>query len=514
MKEKYLICYLRLSREDEERGIESNSITNQRRVLEDFVKNNEQLKRRPKLEFVDDGHSGTSFDRPGMRKVLELAESGNVYCIIVKDLSRFGRNYIEVGDYLEHIFPVLGVRFIAVNDSFDTDDYREEVPAMEIAVKNIMNSYMSREQSYKVKKSIYQQRRTGEHVGAGAPYGYKKIRGYGNKLFVDEEAAAVVQRIFRLTLENAGRMEIARILNLEGVLTPGDYKKSQKSQALPFERKADWSAAAVTNILKNEAYIGTAVLGRHYRPQMGKGYVKKAPRQDWVVIEKAHPAIIGESDFQLVQEGFRPFNGGFVKSDRLLSGLLFCGHCTKAMSVRTRAGGRYCYCDSHRVNPQKYVCNREQILLADLEEILLKAVKIQLGLAEVRDCIKAAAASGVKRPAGEGDSAVPQGREGLRQKKKALYEAYRAGKLPLEAYMRRKQEINCGREHLEKKEKGDKGNSEAEKKKAELINVTERYKDLDELARDAAREFVDKIYIYDKNRIKIQYKYKDPYIQG
>ena len=176
MDKRYLINYLRLSKGDVERRDESNSITNQRRIQDEYIKNHIQLQTYARLEFVDDGYSGTNFERPGICKVLELVRGGKAACIIVKDLSRFGRDYIEVGYYLEHIFPALGVRFIAINDQFDSDDFQNEVPGIEIAVKNIMNSYMSQEQSYKIKKSIYQQRKTGEHVGAGTPYGYKKIR--------------------------------------------------------------------------------------------------------------------------------------------------------------------------------------------------------------------------------------------------------------------------------------------------------------------------------------------------
>ena len=305
MDKRYLINYLRLSKGDVERRDESNSITNQRRIQDEYIKNHIQLQTYARLGFVDDGYSGTNFERPGICKVLELVRGGKAACIIVKDLSRFGREYIEVGYYLEHIFPALGVRFIAINDQFDSDDFQNEVPGIEIAVKNIMNSYMSQEQSYKIKKSIYQQRKTGEHVGAGTPYGYKKIRGCGNQLLVDHEAAFIVQRIFRMALEGYGRSEIARILNAEGVPTPGDYKQCKKYHRDPPVKERDWSNAAVSHILKNEAYIGTAVSGQHYRPEMGKRYVKAAPRQQWEIIENAHPAIIGRGDFQKVQEGFK-----------------------------------------------------------------------------------------------------------------------------------------------------------------------------------------------------------------
>lgn len=513
MEEQYLINYLRLSHEDEEKKDESNSITNQRRVQTDFIKKNEQLKKYAKLEFVDDGYSGTNFDRPGICKVLELVKRGKVYCIIVKDLSRFGRDYIEVGYYLEHIFPVLGVRFIAINDNFDNNDYKEDVPGIDIAVKNIMNSYMSQEQSYKVKKSIYQQRQTGEHVGASVPYGYKKLEGYRNKLFVDDEAAAVVTRIFRMTLEGMGRTEIARILNIEGILTPGDYKKSKKSGDNLFIRNKDWSAAAVTNILKNEAYIGTAVSGQHYRPEMGKRYVKRACREDCVIIKNAYPVIINEADFQKVQAGFKAFDDGFKKSDELLSGLLSCGHCGKAMAMRKKADGRYCYCDSHRVNPL-YECNRELISLKVMEETVLQVVKAQLCLVKVNDSIRNAVASVKKKTDQGADSAAPETREMLQQKKKALYEEYKAEKISLEVYTRKKQEINYKLDFLENREVvRDEHDIESERKQAEIRDLAEKYKDLDYLTRDMLGDLVKRIYIYDKNRIRIEFKYQDLFSQ-
>lgn len=511
MDEQYLIDYLRLSKEDEEKRDESNSIINQRRVQDEYIKRNIQLQKYARLEFADDGYSGTNFERPGISKVLELVRKGKVACIIVKDLSRFGRDYIEVGYYLEHIFPAFGVRFIAINDQFDSDDFQDEVPGIDIAVKNIMNSYMSQDQSYKSKKSIYQQRKTGEHVGASAPYGYKKICGYGNKLFIDYETAFIVKRIFRMTLEGAGRSEIARILNMEGVLTPGDYKRCKKHHMNPPVKERDWSDAAISNILKNEAYIGTAISGQHYRPEMGKRYVKMAPRQQWEIVENAHPVIIGRDDFQKVQEGFKKTDHRqFARSNELLSGLLSCGHCKKALMLRNKPDGRYCYCDSHRMNPE-YDCNRELIPLKDLEETVLTVIKSLLQLVNVNASIRKAESFYTEK--NKYTSAQLEGgelKEDLLQIKKKMYEEYKKGKISLKAYKEGKEKLmsRCNTPDISDT------NRKLEEEKAENIrkefrNLAAKYKDIDCLTKEMLKDFVKRIYVYDKKHINIEFKYKD-----
>lgn len=509
MIEQFLIVYLRLSKEDEGRKDESNSITNQRRLHEDYISNHENLQNNKRLEFVDDGYSGTNFDRPGIKKILELVKRGKVCCILVKDLSRFGRDYIEVGNYLEHIFPALGIRFIAINDNFDSDDYKEDVPGIDIAVKNIMNSFMSQEQSDKVKGAIQLQRQTGEHVGASVPYGYKKISGHGNKLFVDDEAADVVKRIFYMTLEGIGRSEIARVLNAEGILTAGDYKKSKKRLNKPFVRGKEWGSVAVVNVLKNEAYIGTAISGQHYRPEMGKRYVERAPKEKWVVVEEAHEAIINKSDFLQVQQAFKMQNHVISESKELLSGMLSCAHCGRAMVLRRRKSGMCCYCDNYRRNPASK-CNREKIALHKLEivvlQILMKEMEV---LANMNNVIKKAALTAKANSQVERTQNVCDTKEDFQKQKKVLYEEYKASKITLETYRTRRGELDERLEHMEEKEEEGEQDLQRDKREEDIGYFADKYKDINYLSKDMLKELVRRIYVYDVHNIRVDFKFQD-----
>lgn len=214
-----LISYLRVSLEDENTG-ESESISNQRDLIGCYLKQHPEFTAYKVMEVVDDGHSGTNFDRPGIKRVLELVRQRKVAAILVKDLSRFGRNYKEVGSYLEQVFPFLGVRFISVNDGYDSNEYIGSTGGLDIACKALVHDLYSRDISRKVKSSRYARLRRGDYFCSVAPYGYVKSSEDKHRLVIDPPAAKVVRRIFDMTLAGFCTTEIARTLNLEDVPSP------------------------------------------------------------------------------------------------------------------------------------------------------------------------------------------------------------------------------------------------------------------------------------------------------
>ncbi|MBR1444195.1 MAG: recombinase family protein, partial [Firmicutes bacterium] len=242
--------YLRLSEDDENEfgKSESNSISAQRAIIKEYIANQSELCVGKIIEFCDDGYSGVDFKRPSIQKLFEEVRKGTVNCIIVKDLSRFGRNHIEVGDYLEQIFPVLNVRFIAVNDRYDSNN-NIGTAGTEVAFKNLMNENYSRDLSEKIKSVARINQSKGYFIGSVAPYGYKNVK---KELFVDEETARVVKRIFEMADAGMKYSKIAQTLNKEGIYTAKEQRLGRKIGCL-------WEAGRISRILHDKVYIGTLV---------------------------------------------------------------------------------------------------------------------------------------------------------------------------------------------------------------------------------------------------------------
>ena len=261
--DKCIIKYLRLSLEDDDILDESNSITNQRIVIGQYIASKNEFKNAEVLEFKDDGYSGTNFDRPGFQSMMELVRDGKVSTIIVKDLSRFGRNHIEVDTYLEQIFPFLNVRFIAINDNVDSMHYESGMPGIDVGFRNIINEHHSVDTSEKVKKTLKQLQKAGKYMGARAPYGYLKPEEDVTSLVVNPETAPVVQMIFQKYLEGMNITQLARYLNEQGIMCPGQYKKEVlKLEVKNTTNKYIWYPTTVRLILRTETYVGTTISGK------------------------------------------------------------------------------------------------------------------------------------------------------------------------------------------------------------------------------------------------------------
>lgn len=288
--------YIRLSREDGDKD-ESDSVSNQKKLLMTFVQSHEELLLYN--IYTDDGYSGTTFRRPAFRQMLSDIEERKVTCVLVKDLSRFGRDYIESGRFLERYFPEKGVRFISVSDHIDS--LRQSYDML-LPIRNVFNEQYARDISRKVHSALRAKQQCGEFIGAFASYGYRKSPGDKNRLLIDEYAASVVRRIFSLYLKGCGKQQIARILNAEGILSPSEYKRaaglSYGSPATAGQHTL-WSYSTINHILHKEIYVGNMVQGTKRQELRGKQ--RAVRRENWVVVPGTHPPIIDEETWNLTQ---------------------------------------------------------------------------------------------------------------------------------------------------------------------------------------------------------------------
>lgn len=337
--------YIRLSYADDKKGRangsanenESDSVGNQRKLLDHFIE--EQPDIEAVMEKVDDGVSGVIFDRKAFKEMMEAIENGEINCVIVKDLSRFGREYIETGRYLRNILPAYGVRFIAINDNIDT--LKDSADGLVVGVKTIINDAYSRDVSIKTRSALNTKRNNGDYVGACPIYGYRRDEQNKNRLVVDVHTAPIVRDIFRMKISGVSALKIAKTLNSRGVLSPMAYKRDR---GLPHPKggfadrpDAKWSATAIIRILKDETYTGTLIQGRQGTFNYKIKDVVDKPQSEWKRAEDAHEAIVSKQDFDLAQRIMRLDTRTAPGSDAvyLFSGILICGCCGARMTRKT-----------------------------------------------------------------------------------------------------------------------------------------------------------------------------------
>lgn len=371
--------YVRLSKEDgdvsDASKAESNSISNQKELIKDFLKDKQDIV--IVSERVDDGYSGVNFERPAFQLMLEDIKQGKVDCVVVKDLSRFGRNYIESGRYIEKIFPMLGVRFIAINDNYDSLTGKSQTDEIVIPFKNLINDAYCRDISIKIRSHLDVKRRKGEFIGSFTIYGYAKDEHDHNKIVIDEYAAGVVRDIYQWKISGMSQQRIADKLNDMGVLSPAEYKKScgiKYSANLQTKKQAIWSAVAITRILTNESYTGTLIQGKVTTPNYKVNKTVIKDEEEWVVIPNAFEAIITKEQFDMVQEILKKDTrvAPDKKSVYLFSGIAVCGDCGRQMSrkVSTVSGKKYVYymCSA---NKKEGVCSSHRIREDELEKAVV-----------------------------------------------------------------------------------------------------------------------------------------------
>ncbi|MEY8392378.1 recombinase family protein [Lachnospiraceae bacterium 45-W7] len=520
--------YLRLSREDGDKE-ESDSITNQRELILEFLKKREDI--RIHAIRVDDGYSGVNFERPAFQRMLEDIKTGKVNCVVTKDLSRFGRNHIEVGKYIEKIFPYLGVRFIAVNDNYDSI-VNAQTDNIMVPFKNLINDAYCRDISIKIRSNLEVKRKRGDFVGPFAPYGYQKSEMDKNKLEIDKEAAEVVRSIFRLYLQGNNAYKIAEKLNKDNILTPMDYKKENGSAFYTgFKKnlKSQWTHMHVLRILGNPVYTGTLIQGKETTPNYKVKKKVKRDQSKWSQVENTHEAIISSVDFQNAKEQMQMDTRTGTAKEKVyyLSGVVKCGDCGANMVRKTVPSGKrkfvYYVCGNHKAN--KDICSSHSINAGALEESVLKLLNHQIrnvtDLGRILDKLDE-----VQIRKGKMDKKIRQ----LTKKKE---EIQKYNHLRLDLYEDYKDELITKEEYLELKEIYEKRIQTAEQAleamKVEMafpadgkqcmgwVDEFKKYGYLECLSREVVISLIEQIFVYEKKegerypRIEIHFKYVEDF---
>ena len=374
--------YLRLSQDDEKYDkdfkAESNSISNQRLQIQDYIDKNEEMELAK--EYVDDGYSGINFERPAFKEMMEDVITSSINCIVVKDLSRFGRDYIDSGRYLQRVFPSLDIRFIALNDNYDSFTASETEKNLVIPFKNFINDNYCRDTSAKVRSVCKVKRKQGQFISNYAPYGYEKDKEDKHKIVIDKEVEYVVRKIFSMKLEGYSSYSIAKHLNDNGIPSPMEHKKAKGIRyKTGFSTKAvaKWDTPSVNRILINEIYIGTLQQGKREKINYKLDKVVSKNKSDWIEIEDNHEAIIDPHDFEIVQKLLKCDIKAKTVGEKadLFSGLLFCKDCNAQMTKKVDKRGKtptvYYICSSYN---KGHNCSRHSIKQEELQRTVLEMI--------------------------------------------------------------------------------------------------------------------------------------------
>ncbi len=532
-----IALYVRLSNEDNG-GKSVDGIDDQLELLLDFARqleNMETLKDTSmscskKIEIIetykDNGQTGTDFKRPGWERMMEDVKQGRINCIIVKDLSRFARNYLEAGDYLEKIFPFLGVRFIAVNDHFDSAGEIYQEKGLITEFKNLANDHYSKDISKKVMSAFHAKKEQGQFIGSKAPYGYILEN---NHYVIDQPAADVVQRIFEMKMKGMSAYKIANILNQEGIPSPSRYAGEQGMKKYKDCSHVLWQQEAVSRILYNRAYVGDLVQGKYDRSIYSKEQRGKRKEDAWEITEGVHPAIIDMEMFQKIQKIreqnrkiWRDRQGG-PGYENVLKGILVCGICHHAMwrnkDVRNGKVKYYFFCGSAYGHSQ-VKCNTSSIVDHKIFDMILKQIKLQIDLAiEISSLIeqmkKADSHSAVHR---KKKKEVEQIKDELRRYvylKIGIYEDMKQGILTKDEYLSAKERYINKISELE---------IELSNKQMELDDFEQcmdgenrwlkafvKFRDAKELTREMAVCLLEKVEVYEDKRIHIKFRFQPEY---
>lgn len=326
--------YCRLSRDDHNGTLESMSIANQRQVLVDYVTEKGWTLRDC---YIDDGYSGTNFDRPDFKRMIHDAEIGKIDCIITKDLSRLGRNYVEAGYYTEEYFIEHDIRFIAINDGIDTMQDNNDIAAFH----HVLNEFYPKQVSKKVKQVKKKSAEQGKFMGSQAPYGYMKSPEDKHVLIIDEEAAVIVKRLFNEFANGDSARMIADKLNAEGINTPRFYHYEKMGRTNPLtEEKNVWGSATITQLLKNQVYIGNMVQGKRQVVSFKTKKMRTVPPENWIVVENTHTPLIEKSLWERVQKRLSNPNKKIrrtkIDTVGLFSGLVKCSDCGMPLAYMRR----------------------------------------------------------------------------------------------------------------------------------------------------------------------------------
>lgn len=516
--------YIRLSKEDLNKGKDdSNSVVNQRKLLDEYYQRHldEFIS---ETTYIDDGHTGTDTNREGFQKLLADITSKKINCVIVKDLSRLSRNYTDAGSLIENLFVQLNIRFISLTESVDSYLNPDSVSNIIVPITNVMNDQYCYQTSKKIRQVFDYKRRNGEFIGSFAPYGYVKDPNDGHALLVDADAAEVVKNIYSMFLNGMNKLQITRYLNDHGVLCPTEYKKSKglKYNAPNAQKHPMWSTITIDTILKNRSYVGDMVQGRQ-RVKSYKIHVQeRIPEDDWFVVENTHEPIIDRDKFEKVQQLLKRDTRTAPKKKELylFSGFLRCADCGRAMS-RIASRGIYVYyqCGTYK-SLSKKACTMHSIKSTRLEAAVLYAIQQQVSVAvSYSDIISHINAAPLKKSQSVrlNDLIATQEKElaKVMRYKQALYQDWKDGEITHNDYRHMSEDYERQAEAAQTVISNLKSEQDALETSMNnenpFLTAFSKYENIDKLTREILIELVDYIKVYEGGDISIRFKFTDEY---
>ena len=515
--EQWTALYCRLSCDDDLAG-DSNSIKNQKMLLKQYA--DEQRLKNIRY-YVDDGFSGSNFDRPDFKRMLADIDDGLISTVVVKDMSRFGRDHILVGYYTKYYLPEADVRFIAIYDQVDS----ETNPDDDITpFKNILNEMYAKDCSRKIRAVVKAKGNAGKHLTTVPPLGYIKDPDNKEKWIVDEEGAAIVREIFSLCVKGYGPTQIARILTENGVETPTVYAK-RKGLAIAQREKADmeiWATHTIVRILGNMQYLGHTVNFTTYKKSYKSRRKLEAPREDWAIFENTQEAIIDQETFDTVQrirQGKKRIAD--MGAPNMLSGMLYCADCGQKMYLcrcSTVKQAEYFNCSSYR-KQKKRTCSSHQITAHAVKDMIRDDIRYTIRFAqdnkeEFLELLKRRSDAKTKRELNQSLREVAEMEARIKELDKiiqSLYEDKVAGKLSEERYFKMSDNYEAEQAELREKVEKLKGSIDHAKSKmddiSKFISLVDKYSDFEELTPEILRAFIDKVLIYEKQKVDGHYKH-------
>ncbi len=513
--------YLRLSMADGDLGKdnkdESNSIENQRELLKAYIEANDDLVV-DVIEYIDDGHTGTNFNRPAFRRMIDDAKKGKIQTILVKDLSRLGRDYIGVGDYLEQIFPVLGVRFIAVNSNYDSNKYIGRTMGLDMAVNNLVNNLYSRDISKKVKAGFRARWKQGVGTSGRPPYGYDRdvtARGHWR---IDHEAAEVIRIIFERASRGQSIRQIVHYLNEQQYDTPSIHREKKNQFGGTRKVAAEecmWDANMVRTILKRYEYTGAFVHSQRESIQLGSNVTRVVPEHQRYVIEDGHDAIISKELYDNAQIAVRTIRKAKFKieNDYPLRGKIRCGVCNLAMSYLEMAYEAVIYCHHRIKTGEKSNCCEGYIPIKSINHAVYNTLKVQLKFLQEL---------GLRMEENKGASTqknmvdvkrMEREMEVLKAERIRQYEAYAEGVVSREQYTAKREEISAKVDTLQTALDRLRSLMEEDATMTdEVARISEKAKQSmvhDTLTKEMAEAFIETVYVFDEKTIEVEFKFDD-----
>ena len=520
--------YTRRSFDDNE-DFESNTIINQKSLINNYISKEDNMKIID--YYVDDGYTGTDFNRPAFQEMMNDIKEKRINTIIVKDLSRLGRNHLEVGRYIEDIFPTYNIRIIAINDNVDSFKRPESIQDLIIPIKNLINESYARDISKKVSSAYRTMASEGKYVAGTSPYGYTLDKEDKHHLFIDEEESKIVKEIFNMALNGEGRIKIVKYLNDNNIYCRKELQRRKKYKLSldPIEEKTKyrWSTSTIGRMLTNEVYIGNLTQLRTKRESFKNHKVINVDKEDWVRFENTHEPIITKKDFDKVQKKIK-INSKYKIRDKdrkysIYNGLLKCGDCGKAMykqeDLRSNRQLSNYFCSTY-LYLSKSSCTSHKIKTEDLNNIVLEAIQLQIKLViELERSLKKLFLKNNKETVEsqyKNNVRIAKIKiENLNNKKLQIYEDWKFEVIDKKEYIIQtkmlEDEINKLEENIEIYSKTYRENIRRIKKNDSWIDHYKRNRKIKKLTRDVLLELIDTIYITEDGNVDIIFKYRNEY---